>query len=240
MALGYGRYDSVIHYSLFDKDRKLLSYIQIPITSVRFLHDFAATENYVIIPDLPMEQNPDHCVKGNKFIYQLNKSLPARYGFLKRFSKNADEIQWFDLPSHYVFHFGNAWEETNDQGQNLIILWGCRFDNIDIEFSMEHPFLGKNWDSKITRFEFNLTTGKAKWDEFLTNRSTEFPIVNQDELCYKTRYMYFALDFDKVADSQGARDNVIHSGFIKVDTETKQILGEISYGNQRSGGEIFF
>ena len=52
--------------------------------------------------------------------------------------------------------------------------------------------------------------------------------------------MYFALDFDKVEDSQGARDNVIHSGFIKVDTETKKILGEIPYGDKKSGGEVFF
>lgn len=42
--------------------------------------------------------------------------------------------------------------------------------------------------------------------------------------------MYFALDFDTVEDSQGARDNVIHSGFIKVDTETGDVLGEVSYG----------
>jgi len=55
MAFGYDRNDPLIHYSLFDKDRKLLSYIKIPITSVRFLHDFSATENYIIIPDLPME-----------------------------------------------------------------------------------------------------------------------------------------------------------------------------------------
>lgn len=52
--------------------------------------------------------------------------------------------------------------------------------------------------------------------------------------------MYFALDFDELEDSEGARDNVIHSGFIKVDTETNKILGEVSYGAKKSGGEIFF
>jgi len=45
--------------------------------------------------------------------------------------------------------------------------------------------------------------------------------VNQEELGYKTKYMYLALDFEKVEDSKGAKDNVIHSGFIKIDTETK-------------------
>jgi len=36
----------------------MLSSIKIPIESIRMLHDFSATENYVIIPDLPMESNP--------------------------------------------------------------------------------------------------------------------------------------------------------------------------------------
>lgn len=225
MALADDRSSPVVHYSLFDINRKLLSYVKIPITSVRFLHDFSATEHYIIIPDLPVEQNPKNCVKDLKMIYALNKDKPARYGFLKRFSKNADEVQWFELPSHYVFHYGNAWEETNDNGDELIILWGCRFDDIDVGLAMEHPFLAKNWSSKITRWEFNLTTGKVKWDEFFPGISTEFPIVNQDELGYKTKYMYFALDFNEIEDSQGARDNVLHSGFIKFDTETKQILG---------------
>tara|TARA_B110000285_G_C14934775_1_gene519039 strand:- start:78 stop:254 length:177 start_codon:yes stop_codon:yes gene_type:complete len=58
MAFGYDREIPVVHYSLFDKDRKMLSSIKIPIESIRMLHDFSATENYVIIPDLPMESNP--------------------------------------------------------------------------------------------------------------------------------------------------------------------------------------
>lgn len=126
------------------------------------LHDFAATEHYVIIPDLPMEANAKNCIKEKRFIYRLNKNLPARYGILKRFSTNPEETQWFELPCHYCFHYGNAWEEKNEKGEDLIILWGCRADDIDIEFKIEHPFLADNWNTKTTRFEFNLSTGKAQ------------------------------------------------------------------------------
>jgi len=72
---------------------------------------------------------------------------------------------------------------------------------MDVEFRNEHPFLANNWNTKTTRFEFNLATGEAKQEAFIPSKSTEFPIVNQDELGYKTKYMYLALDFQKVEDS---------------------------------------
>jgi len=133
MAFGYDLNEPVVHYSLFDKERKLVSYNKIQIAGKRFLHDFAATENYIIIPDLPMEADPENCIKDGRFLYQLKKNLPARYGFLKRFSKDQKETQWFELPSHYCFHYGNAWEEKNSLGEELIILWGCRADEMDVE-----------------------------------------------------------------------------------------------------------
>jgi hypothetical protein len=54
--------------------------------------------------------------------------------------------------------------------------------------------------------------------------------------------MYLALSFKKkdLEESQAAQDNVANPGFFKIDTETKQILGEISYGPYKTGGEVFF
>lgn len=189
MTFGYDRLWALVHYSLFDKNRKLLSYIKIPITSCRLLHGFAATEHYIIIPDLPLELSPLHCVTG-KHLAQMNKNKAARYGLLKRFSKDPKEIVWFELPSHYCFHFGNAWEE-NENGEEKVVLWGSKLDDIDFEMKQEHPFLAENWNSKTTRFEFNLTTGEDKMESFFPTKATEFPIVNQHLLCYKTKFMYF-------------------------------------------------
>jgi carotenoid cleavage dioxygenase-like enzyme len=69
MAFGYDRYTPIVHYSLFDKERKLLNSMQIPITSCRLIHDFAATEHYIIIPDLPMESDPLNCVIYGKHLF---------------------------------------------------------------------------------------------------------------------------------------------------------------------------
>jgi carotenoid cleavage dioxygenase len=93
MAFAYSREEPIVHYSLFDKHRKLISNMKIPIKSKRMLHDFAATENYIVIPDLPMEMDPGkNTIKGKGFLYQLNKDKPARYGIMKRLSLNPDAI----------------------------------------------------------------------------------------------------------------------------------------------------
>jgi carotenoid cleavage dioxygenase-like enzyme len=107
----------------------------------------------------------------------MNKNKPARYGLLKRFSKDPSSTVWFELPSHYCFHFGNAWEE-NTNGEEKVILWGSKLDNIDFEMKEEHPFLAENWNTKTTRFEFNLTTGEDKMESYFPSKCTEFPIVN--------------------------------------------------------------
>jgi 9-cis-epoxycarotenoid dioxygenase len=131
MAFGYnveagkGGKEGAIHYSVINKDRKVTSNVTIPISSPRMIHDFAITENYAIFPDLPMEMRPDLMIKESKFIFHFDEKKPARYGIMKRHCLNPDQVQWFELPNHYVFHFVNAWEDVNENGDQIIRLFGC-------------------------------------------------------------------------------------------------------------------
>jgi carotenoid cleavage dioxygenase-like enzyme len=109
---------------VINKLRKATSSVDIPITSARMIHDFAITESYAIVPDLPMELRPDLCAKEGKFIFHFDQAKPARYGIIKRNSLNPEAVQWFELPNHYVFHFVNAWESTNEKGEIIIKMYG--------------------------------------------------------------------------------------------------------------------
>ena len=67
LAFGYGLgANSNVSYSLFDKNRKLITSLKIPISSPRMLHDFAITEKNIIIPDLPMENDPKKVIRGER------------------------------------------------------------------------------------------------------------------------------------------------------------------------------
>ena len=83
LAFGYNVEKALIHYSLINKNRKIVSSLDVPISSARMIHDFAITENYVIFPDCPLEFRPDLTFKG-KFLFQFDETKPARYGIMKR------------------------------------------------------------------------------------------------------------------------------------------------------------
>ena len=84
-----------------------------PILSNRMIHDFPLTEKYALVPDLPMEFDITGAIKNEKFILDFKKGEQSRYGIYPRDSKDGLDIKWFNVDSHFVFHYGGAWNETN-------------------------------------------------------------------------------------------------------------------------------
>lgn len=69
----------------------MITSLNIPISSERMLHDFAITENHIIIPDLPMESNAEKVITGERpWLWWFNKDAPCRYGIMKRLNQNLD------------------------------------------------------------------------------------------------------------------------------------------------------
>ena len=135
-----------LKYSLFDEKNQLKNKLEIPISGPVMIHDIAITEQYVVFNDLPMEFRPDSLVKGEP-TFKFNKELPGRYGIMKRDCTDAEDIKWFELPNHYVFHYVNAWEKKAPNGDDLIVMFGCVLNDVNLDYKVkekdgsEHPFL---------------------------------------------------------------------------------------------------
>jgi len=149
-------------------------------------------------------------------------------------------MQWFELPYHYCFHYANAWEELNEKGQQIIVLWGCLSQNNIAEFRMEHPFLSEKWGTKNTRIEFNLETGEHKQEVYGPEVATEFPQVNQNHVGYKSKYLYMTYLESVLPDTQLEKDNISARGFVKFNTDLMQVVAKIDFGENVRGGEVFF
>lgn len=83
-AFGYNMEKPYVHYSIFDRNKKLLNKMDVKITSMRMIHDFPITNNYIIIPDLPMEFKPDKAIKEGGFVFKFDQKQDAKYAIMHK------------------------------------------------------------------------------------------------------------------------------------------------------------
>lgn len=92
------------------------------------IHDFLITEKYAILPDCPLIFKPELIVE-KKFPFQMDRNVPSVYIVLDR--ETGEVIHKFTLPSHYVFHYFNAWNEKVGNEEQIII-YACKYDFISL------------------------------------------------------------------------------------------------------------
>lgn len=113
--------------------------MKVKLSGVRMIHDFCVTENYAVIPDLPLEICAvDAIMQGSPF-FHLKKDAPLRYGLIRRNATSEKEVIWFDFSteeSHYIFHFSNAYEIVED-GQEIIVMHGAALKNFGSMFHLK-------------------------------------------------------------------------------------------------------
>lgn len=158
---------------------------------------------------------------------------------MKRYNQNVDQIQWFEMKTHYVFHYVNAWEYKNEKGEDCIKLFGCPQESVDINFAeKEHPFAPGEQSPQLAKFDFNLTTGHSEW-KVQEKVHAEFPIVEQNLIGYTTKYAYLACFKSYVPKAQAEKENIYFEAVMKYDLEKEEIVKRIDFGETKSGGEVF-
>jgi len=184
------------------------------------IHDFAISEYYLIVPDLPVEFDVKGAIKDNKFVFNYNKNGTSRYGIVPREDKDGKRVLWFETEAHSVFHFGNAWDSQNSKGEHIVTLIACVHSDISIGLQQEHFDVRDGPKQCIEKFEFNLAT-KEHTRKKMAYEKCEFPIINQDFIGHKNRYVYFA-SIQPETDSnppQKCLDNGFYNSLIKFDCE---------------------
>ena len=225
-----------VQYSLVSKDGELQFTRPIDVPRGIMMHDFAVTEHYTIFMDLPLTFNIERAMKGGP-VLAFEKDLPARYGILPRHGGN-DDVKWFELPAHYMYHTSNAYEDGDD-----IVLHGCRMKSTNVLQPAELP---KSRDGDVAggavddsmavmhRWRFNMKSGAVK-EEQLDDVSTDFPRVNDGLVGYQNRYSYNA----RFARNRDAGAPPKFEGINKYDIVTGRCETHL-HGKERIGGEPVF
>lgn len=185
---GYHSESSDLIYRTVSKEGVLRDPVLIKLPTTTITHDFAITENYAILMDLPLVLDPLGMAQGG-FIFRFDPNKESRLGVLPRYATDDSQIRWFTIPTCYILHTVAAWEEEDE-----IILICCRTDGIDLnpDFGVErkNKAYGDSYGSPtLYEYRMNFKNGHVHQRQ-LSNLSIEFPTINPHYVGRKTRYTY--------------------------------------------------
>ena len=138
--------------------------------SATMMHDFAATETFAIIFDLPLLFDIDAAKRGSKAPYKWTPGYEAKVG-LRRLDADDASVRWFDAPEAFIFHTVNAWEERGEDGRIACV--HCDVIRRDSMFAGDTTGPGDMAIPQLYRWTMDLVSGRMS-EELIDPRAQEF------------------------------------------------------------------
>ncbi|MFE6861428.1 carotenoid oxygenase family protein [Nocardia sp. NPDC057668] len=182
----YGINAPYLRYGVADAGGTVTHFTGLELPGSRLPHDMAITENYSILMDLPLYNDPRAAAAGRFKIF-FDRNLPSRFAVLPRYGDGA-QAKWFEAAPGYIYHTVNSWEEGEE-----IVLVVCRVTEPSPVSDRAHPLAQLlaylRPEAKLYRYRFNLRTG-ATTETALDDVNTEFPAIDQGRTGRAGRYSY--------------------------------------------------
>ncbi len=153
----------------------------IPVSDGPMMHDFALTQKYVVLLDLPVTFSLNAVSAGKELPYVWNADHQARVGLLPR--DGSAEIRWIEIEPCWVFHCLNAYDD-GDQVVVDLCQYNQSFD-VSTLWAAHGPVTLDRWT--IDPAAGNVTQLR------LDDRGQEFPRVDDRIISRPHRYGYSAV-----------------------------------------------
>ncbi|SEL30170.1 carotenoid oxygenase family protein [Nonomuraea pusilla] len=183
----------------------------IPVADAPMLHDFALTERYVVIYDLPVTFSMAHAERGVKLPYAWNEDHGARVGLL---SRETGDVRWVEVPQCWVFHTLNAYDD-GDQVVVDVVRYPRRFVDARLD-------LGGS--PTLDRWRIDPRAGTVT-ETRLDDRPQEFPRMDERLTGRPYRYGYTVTTtdlkdvFPEEQEMEALPDDAFDNTLIKHDLE---------------------
>ncbi|MFE0101852.1 carotenoid oxygenase family protein [Streptomyces sp. NPDC059009] len=180
-------WDHVRHLVLTEAG-KVTRTTRIPVSDSPMLHDFALTEKYVVILDIPVTFDPAAARAGEPVPYAWNEKHPARVGVMAR---SGGPMRWFETENVYYSHTLNAYDHSDGNGGESVV--------VDLT-TFPAPFLVNGRGSggpsasgtpSLDRWTVDLAAGRVHTRR-IDDRPQEFPRINESLVSRRHRFGYMA------------------------------------------------
>jgi carotenoid cleavage dioxygenase-like enzyme len=177
----YWAWDHVQHV-IVDPAGQVRQSTDIPVTDGPMMHDFALTQKYVVLLDLPVTFSLNAVAAGRELPYVWNPDHPARVGLLPR--DGSGPVRWFGVDPCWVFHCLNAYDD--DQGRVVVDL--CQYnESFDVA-----TLWAAHGPVTLDRWTIDPAAGTVT-QQRLDDRGQEFPRVDDRIISRPHRYGYSAV-----------------------------------------------
>jgi len=202
-------------YGVVDASGKATHQVLIELPGSRLPHDMAITENYSILHDLPLYNDPEAYLAGRHKI-RFDASLPARFGVIPRYGAS-ETIRWFEFSPCFLYHVVNAWEEGDE-----VVMVACRYmpamtpGNAIDEHRTARQIATLVMDARLWRYRMNVKTGETKEECLDPDLNVEFPGYDAARTGRKSQFGYLVDHDPKILRWTGIR---------KYNTDTGENVG---------------
>jgi carotenoid cleavage dioxygenase-like enzyme len=170
-----------VQHVVIGPDGKVSDKADVPVADGPMMHDFALTERYVVLLDLPVTFSMDAAAAGSQLPYTWNPAHEPRVGLLARAGRTR-EVRWFPVDPCWVFHTLNAY----DDGDRVVVDL-CRYEG-----SYDLTALTGKGPLTLDRWTIDPVAGTVS-QQRLDDRPQEFPRVDERVVSRPHRYGYSAV-----------------------------------------------
>ncbi|MET0136704.1 MAG: carotenoid oxygenase family protein [Kibdelosporangium sp.] len=202
---GYSPIAPFVTYHRLSSAGELVESREITVPGATMMHDFAVTENHVVWLDLPMVFDLERLGRGLPFGW--SDGYGARLGVMP---KAGGDVRWFEVDPCYIFHVGNAHEESG-----RIVLDAVRYDRRQITTiwgkigGAANPVL-ETGGTSLHRWTLDPATSTVK-EQQLDDLAIEFPTINDHLVGQHSRFLY-AVTGDAIVKYSDDRSQVLELG----------------------------
>jgi carotenoid cleavage dioxygenase-like enzyme len=220
-----------VQHVVVGADGRVSGTTDVPVADGPMMHDFALTETYVVLFDLPVTFSMAEASAGSQLPYSWNPSHQARVGLLPR-TGAVREVRWLEVDPCWVFHTLNAY----DDGDRVVVDM-CRYEG-----AYDMRVLAEQGPLTLERWIIDPAAGRVT-RQGLDDRQQEFPRVDDRVVARPHRYGYSAVVGDvsraTVQPNGDFRDDAFANALLKHDLSAGTV--EVHpFGRGAAAGEAVF
>ena len=177
-AIAYSPHRENVQHVVIDSTGKVSRVTEIVVPDKPMMHDFALTQKYVVLFDLPVTFSMDAASAGSELPYVWNPKHQARVGLLRLDGSSVD-VRWFAVDPCFIFHTLNAYDDGD-----LVVVDMCRYEG-----AYDVSLLAGPGPVTLDRWIIDPTADKVT-QKRLDDHFQEFPRVDDRAIGRQHRYGY--------------------------------------------------